>query len=202
MTKGKMDKLCKNTLNIYTNISCDILELSSINNGICIDIGTGPAFLAIEIAKNSDLEIYATDISSEMLRIARENIKKEKLENRITPLVADVHNLPFENNFADLIVSRGSMFFWKDMITAFNEIDRTLKKGGFAYIGGGYGNSGLDKIHKKYRRSLKQTDNNIKEIKKPPKISTNKLNDCLNSTNILNYKIINDKTGLWIHIHK
>jgi hypothetical protein len=39
----------------------------------------------------------------------------------------------------DLIVSRGSIFFWKDLPMAFKEIHCVLAPDGWAYVGGGFG---------------------------------------------------------------
>ena len=54
-------------------------------------------------------------------------------------MAADVHALPFRDNSFDLVISRGSIFFWRDQSTALREIVRVLKPGGYAFIGGGYG---------------------------------------------------------------
>ena len=52
-------------------------------------------------------------------------------------MLNDAESMPFEDNFADLIVSRGSMFFWNDQTKVFKEIYRVLKPNGMAYIGCG-----------------------------------------------------------------
>jgi len=61
-----------------------------------------------------------------MLEIAQKSIE-EGLEKRIKTVIGDVHQMPFPDEFADLVFTRGSMFFWKDLPTAFREIYRVLK---------------------------------------------------------------------------
>ena len=177
---------------IYPLIASQIVKRCKINRGIGIDIQYGPGSLAIALAKITALKIYSLDISEQMYLIARQNIEKENLNNRIFPLVADVHQLPFKDNFADLIVSRGSMFFWKDREQSFKDIHRVLKPSGFAYVGGGYGNIELKNKIKKSNKNNKDFDD-----AKIPKISIEELEKNFYNAGIKNYEIINDDSGLW-----
>jgi ubiquinone/menaquinone biosynthesis C-methylase UbiE len=47
-----------------------------------------------------------------MQEAASKNIREAGLEGRITLICGDVHAMPFDDDYADLIISRGSMFFW------------------------------------------------------------------------------------------
>lgn len=62
-----------------------------------------------------------------MHTIAKQNIENEGLNHQIFPLIADIHELPFKEGFTDLIISRGSMFFWEDKKQCFREIYHVLK---------------------------------------------------------------------------
>ena len=186
---------------IYPVIAKQIVERTNIKEGICIDLGTGTGALARAIAKITNLKVYALDISKDMLKLTEKYIKEEGLDDRVIPILGDVHNMPFEDNFADLIISRGSMFFWNDKIKAFKEIYRVLKPDGMAYIGGGFGNRELrEKIFAEMRRRNPNWDNEVKSRMK----NHNKeiLEDILNKAGILNYNIIDDDSGLWILIKK
>ena len=130
---------------IYPIIAEQIVDKLKIREGIAIDVGTGPAALSIAMARITNLEIYAMDISHEVLEIAQESIKNEGFNDRIMPIIGDVHQIPFQDNFANLIFSRGSLFFWNDLTTAFKEINRVLMPGGFGFIGGGFGSDAVKK---------------------------------------------------------
>ena len=186
---------------IYPVIAKQIVERTNIKEGICIDLGTGTGALARAIAKITNLKVYALDISKDMLKLTEKYIKEEGLEGKIIPILGDVHKLPFEDNFADLIISRGSMFFWNDKIKAFKEIYRVLKPGGMAYIGGGFGNKELrEKIFAEMRKRNPNWDNEVKSRMKNH--SKEILEDILDKAGIPNYKIIDDDSGLWILIKK
>jgi len=130
---------------VYPLIARQIKDKFGITEGICLDLGSGPASLSIALAKITKLKIFAVDISKEMKFIADVNIREENLSQRIHTVVADVCDMHFEDNYANLIVSRGSIFFWEDRPSAFKEIYRILKSGGTAYCGGGFGSEGMKK---------------------------------------------------------
>jgi ubiquinone/menaquinone biosynthesis C-methylase UbiE len=186
---------------LYPVIARQIVEGCKITEGICIDLGSGPAPLAIALAKITDLKIYALDISEEMYKLAKENIKAEGLSKRITPIVGDVQALPFDDNFADLLVSRGSLFFWEDKVKAFKEIYRTLKPSGMTYIGGGFGTAELeDKITKEMEERDSDWKRDVKE--RLGKRSVERFRGALREIKIQNYEIIHDDSGLWVLIRK
>lgn len=62
-----------------------------------VDVGTGCGAIAISLAKelDKDVKIYATDISPDAIAVAKENIRRHKMDGMITTLVGDaLHPLP------------------------------------------------------------------------------------------------------------
>ncbi len=55
-----------------------------------IDIGTGCGNIAIALAKSQNVRVYASDISEDVLSIAKKNAKKNKVENTIRFLCGDL----------------------------------------------------------------------------------------------------------------
>lgn len=124
---------------VYPYLAKYIVSKYGISEGWRLDLGSGPAYLAAAMAKISDLKIVALDNSPDMAKMALTNIIDAQLSQRIIPLTADVQALPFPDGSIDLIVSRGSIFFWDNRAQAFYEINRVLKPGGIAFCGGGMG---------------------------------------------------------------
>jgi ubiquinone/menaquinone biosynthesis C-methylase UbiE len=125
--------------NVYPSVANYIVMKYRINRGWCLDLGSGPAYLAIAMARITSLNIVAMDVSADMAKTALANITDRNLCHRIVPAIADVHAMPFPDSSFDIIVSRGSIFFWDDRPRAFREIYRVLKPGGVAFCGGGMG---------------------------------------------------------------
>jgi ubiquinone/menaquinone biosynthesis C-methylase UbiE len=71
----------------------------------------------------------------EGLKIARE----KGIEDRLVAVVGVAEAMPFPDNTADLVVSRGSIFFWDDPVKGLQEVYRVLRPGAKAYVGGGAG---------------------------------------------------------------
>ncbi len=99
--------------------------------GLMIDIGCGPGYLALAIAgKYPQIKITGIDISPEMLSLASRNQSIVNLNHRVNFQEADVHSLPFENNHIDFAISSLSLHHWANPESALLEIYRVLKPGG------------------------------------------------------------------------
>ena len=124
---------------VYPLIARQVVDDYGVGTGICLDIGTGPGFVGIELAKLTALEMYFIDDSQTALDKAEKNVFNSGLDNKVHFTKADVCSLPFDDGFADLVVSRGSLWFWQDQVKGLQQIHRVLKTGGIAFVGGGLG---------------------------------------------------------------
>lgn len=106
--------------------------------GIGIDVGSGPGTLIIELCKRTTLHWINADINPHFFPYFCREAETHNLGHRISAIFADAQDLPFRDNFADIIVSRGSFHLWPDKVKAFTEIYRVLKPGAPAYIGRGF----------------------------------------------------------------
>ena len=128
---------------VYPAIAEHIVKKYGITSGRCLDAGSGPGSLAIALAGITDLNICSLDKEPGMANIAQRNINEAGLNSRITTVVADICDVPFDNDYFDIIVSRGSIFFWEDKVAGIKDLYRTLKPGGVLYCGGGMGNDDI-----------------------------------------------------------
>jgi ubiquinone/menaquinone biosynthesis C-methylase UbiE len=124
-------------IEIYEYLAQQIIQDYGITQGRCLDIGAGAGPMGLEIGKRTTLQVYLLDVDAERLNIAMENSCEYNLFHRTHFIKAPVEALPFIDGYFDLVVSRGSIFFWEDMAKGLSEAWRVLKGGGVAYIGGG-----------------------------------------------------------------
>jgi len=198
-----MDELAKTVFApVYPVIARNAVTETGINKGVGLDLGCGPGMFSIAMAKESpEMDVIAMDFSDISKYIAKVNIETEHLENRIFPATGDVHALPFEDDYADLIFSRGSMFFWKDLKKAFTEIYRVLSPGGATYIGGGFGNRELkEQVTEKMLKINPQWSCYAR--KKADDDHVKKFEVIFEEIGCSSFKIINDESGFWIVLFK
>ena len=190
-------------VSVYPVVALQIIVRTGIRSGICLDLGSGPAPLAIALARASDLQIFAVDSSETALSLVPGNIVALSLEDRIIPLLADVHMIPFGDGVCDLVVSRGSYHLWEDLPVALAEIYRILKTGGKAYVGGGYGSLNLrDRMYALRRIDLNIDDPDFSGSSTFYKYSEEEIWVALDDAGIRNFRIINDESGFWMLIEK
>ncbi len=151
-------------------------ECGGIREGICIDIGCGTGNLDIELAKRSNFTIIGLDIDPDMKPLFEKRIRKASLQDRVSFVVGDAQKMPFRDDYADVIFSRGTLTFIPDIKKCLREIDRVLKPTGVAFVGGRY-------------------------IYTPQshKISTQKLKEIVHESGIPGAQVI-DMRGQWVKI--
>jgi SAM-dependent methyltransferase len=185
---------------IYPVIAKQIMERCGTASGTCIELGAGPANLSIALSRLSGLRFFATDLSQHILRHAIRNIEAEGLGARVTTVTADVHRLPFADGTADLVVSRGSMRFWRNRPAAFKEIRRVLKPGGKGYVGGGLGSSLLiDQIGREMAKRRADWQKPAGQKPRRPSIDWKVI---MEKAGFDTYDIIRDDSGSWISFRK
>jgi len=113
-------------------------EIGGIREGICIDIGCGTGNLDVELAKRSKFKIIGLDIDADMKPLFERRVREAKLQDRLSFVTGDAQDLPFEDDYADVIVSRGTLTFIPDIGECLREVDRVLKPTGVAFLGGRY----------------------------------------------------------------
>ena len=194
-----MDRIAKTAFKpIYPVIAQNAIDATGVDQGRCLDMGTGPGMLAIEVAKAAPhMTVTAFDFSDDALDIARANIREAGLEKQISTAAGDVHDMPFETGEFDLIVSRGSMFFWNDLKHAFSHILRVLSPGGKTYIGGGFGSREL-KAHVIAQMAVIDPAWNCYARKKTGDDGIQRFEKMFDELNCRRFKIIDDDTGFWI----
>ena len=175
-----------------------IIEDYGVLEGVCVDVGCGTAVFTIELCRYSKLKIYALEKEKAIYKVACMNIEKERLTGKIIPVLGDAHDLPFENEFADFIISRGSYHCWEDKAGVFKEVYRVLKKEGIGFVGGGFGRYVTEEESNRMK-SLRA--HSLKEDAKAYS-SPDKLREVIYKANISNFRIIYDKAGLWAEIKK
>lgn len=103
--------------------------LRNKRSGRILDIGCGFGEIDILLAKNTDFQITGCDISEVAVGVAKENVRRANLENRINIEEKDVYNLEYPNEYFDVVLSFGYVSA-ATYLQAQKEVARVLKPGG------------------------------------------------------------------------
>ena len=99
--------------------------------GEAADLGCGPGYLAIELARWApELHVTGVDLSDAMLTQAIVNARLAGVAHQTDFRTADAAALPFPDASLDLVVSTLSLHHWDDPVPIFNEVARVLRPGG------------------------------------------------------------------------
>ncbi|BDF94350.1 methyltransferase domain-containing protein [Pseudoalteromonas sp. KAN5] len=91
---------------------------------VCIDIGAGPG-VNISQLKQHFAQVYAVDLSFEMLKLAN---------NSTASLCADMDALPLLSNSVDVIFSNFAVQWSSNLAELLQELNRVLKQKGRVYL--------------------------------------------------------------------
>lgn len=189
-------------LPIYPLLAQQCVDDYRLDSGICLDIGTGNGYVGTEIAKITRMDIYYIDIEAEALSFARRSVAEADIDNEVFFIEADIcQGLTLADNFADFIISRGSLWFWKDRARGLAEVYRLLKVGGIALVGGGLGRY----VPWTMRKRLSGERKNTLERKGGKRLSLEEMEALAIEAGISSFRVMSDAPGdkgSWIEIHK
>ncbi len=100
---------------------CWRAAMGSWDDKIVVDIGCGPGNLYATLGGSPRL-LIGVDISRNALEMAR--------KIGYTPILADAHNLPFIDNFADIVTLNATIHHCEDMPRVLAEAARLVRPGG------------------------------------------------------------------------
>ena len=99
-----------------------------------LDVATGTAEVAIELAKINENEVFGIDISNKMLDIGNKKIIKLKLEKKVSLIKEDVENMNFSDNSFDAITIAFGVRNFDNLEKALKEVFRVMKSKGVLVI--------------------------------------------------------------------
>jgi len=89
-----------------SKLAQEIIDKTGSKEGFCVDLGAGEGDLALSLAKNSKLHIYAVEKDPAKVLAARKRLSDAGLYGtRVTVIESDPANSNLPKNFANLVVS-------------------------------------------------------------------------------------------------
>ncbi len=178
----------KRLLPLYPYFVKDLENVAgSLEGKAILEIGCGPGFMLEQLSKARPKLLVGVDISQDMLNRAKTRCGSATL------IRGDVSNLPLDNFTFDVVFSRGSVFFWKNLPLAFSELQRVTKANGCGLIGGGYGLSTPRDLIDKIKSARTSNSSNI------PKLNPHKLVQMVTELGDKASILSKKGSGFWLH---
>lgn len=123
----------------YPYVVADALKYCEPEKGFWIDLGAGKGQVAIPLIEATGNPVVMLDPNAEAMTKGLEIARGKGMGDQLFAVVGVAEEMPFPDNSVDFVVSRGSIFFWSDPVRGLQEVQRVLRPGGKAMIGGGAG---------------------------------------------------------------
>ncbi|WP_430810525.1 MULTISPECIES: bifunctional demethylmenaquinone methyltransferase/2-methoxy-6-polyprenyl-1,4-benzoquinol methylase UbiE [unclassified Carboxylicivirga] len=104
--------------------------LKDMERPLVLDVATGTGDLALEAQRRLGCKVVGVDISSEMLKVAKDKIARRNLQDVITVQEGDSENLPFEDATFDAVMVAFGVRNFENLNKGLSDMARTLKAGG------------------------------------------------------------------------
>lgn len=125
----------------YPAVADEMLGFCGKREGeIWMDLGSGGGGLGLALLgkiRNCAMIFMDPDIKS--LAGIRRKAEQRGFPGRAVVVRGSAEEIPMPDESVDVIVSRGSFYFWNDRVAGLREVWRILRPGGRAMIGGGLG---------------------------------------------------------------
>jgi ubiquinone/menaquinone biosynthesis C-methylase UbiE len=109
-----------------------LLSLCNIDDAQqVLDVGCGAGATPVFIAKEYGCKVYGVDIKARMVDRAVEAAARARVSDRIEYRTGDAQDLPYEDNFFDIVITESVTALADDKQKALNEYVRVIKPGGY-----------------------------------------------------------------------
>ena len=141
MAKSDADSKAVELPDHYETVAEDVVYFCGSSGGrVWVDLGSGPGGLGLALLeKMHEAVMVLMDPDAEALRRALHSARERGLSARAVAIVGSAESIPLSDESVDIVVSRGSIYFWQDRAQGLREVWRVLRPGGRAMIGGGLG---------------------------------------------------------------
>ncbi len=112
----------------------ELLSLCHVEEaGEILNVGCGIGATSAYIARNYACRVAGVDLSEKMIEWSKKRAREAHIEDRVEFRVANVMDLPYEDNRFDMVIAESVLGFVADKPRAIQECMRVAKPGG--YIG-------------------------------------------------------------------
>jgi demethylmenaquinone methyltransferase / 2-methoxy-6-polyprenyl-1,4-benzoquinol methylase len=99
-------------------------------NGVILDVASGTAGVALQLAARSQARVVGVDLTEQMLRQGRRRVAAAGMSDRVKLVAGRAEQLPFPNAYFDALTFTYLLRYVRDPQATLAELARVLKPGG------------------------------------------------------------------------
>jgi len=175
-------------LSHYLKKDGDVLEWGPFSGGISFAL----------LDRKPGMKITIAVESAEVFSVMETELSERKLTGKIRLMKSALVPLVYADSSFDLVIVRGGYFFLDPEGESLREIFRVLKKGGIAFVGGGYGKGTPQEIIDEIAGESRILNDRLGRIR----VSVNELEKMIGRSGLKPHTRVIEEGGLWLLINK
>jgi len=175
-------------LNYYLKEDGEVLEWGPFSGGISFSL----------LDRKPGMNITLAVEHAEVYSVMKNELAERNLTGKIRLMKSALVPLVYDENSFDLVVIRGGYFFLDPAGESLREIFRVLKKGGIAFVGGGYGKKTPQAAIDGIAEESRILNDRLGRVR----VSVADLNRMIDSSGLKPHIRIVEEGGLWLLFDK
>ncbi len=175
-----------------------IKELYGRQDGHILEIGPFSGLIFALAQKKVGQSFLIAAFPQAAIHSCQREAQKLGLEDRVRIIESDSSLIGLVDDSVDLAIFRGALFFPSLFPVDFGAIDRTLRTGGIAFVGGGFGKYTPPEVIRQIGKRSEQLNIEMGKVR----ISVDSLRNQMKSSNLEGDFEITTEGGLWVVIKK
>jgi len=175
-----------------------IEELYGRRDGNILEMGPFSGLIFTLAQKNIGNTYSIAAFPQEMIPLYRQEAGKLGLEERVRIIDSDSSLIGIADGSVDLAIFRGALFFQTLFQVDFGAIYRTLRMGGIAFVGGGFGKHTPPEVISQIGKRSEQLNAALGRVR----VTAESVSDQLRSSSLEEKCEITTEGGLWVVMKK
>ena len=173
-------------------------ELYGRRDGQLLEIGPFSGLIFVLAERRIGRSFVIAAFPGAAFRQSQQQSQRLGLEKEVRVIESDASLAGVKDRSADLAIFRGALFFPSFFQVDFKAIDRTLRPGGIAFVGGGFGKYTPEEVIRQIGKRSEQLNLELGKVR----ISLEAVEERLKSANLESTFQVSTEGGLWVILRK
>jgi hypothetical protein len=173
-------------------------ELYGRRDGHILEIGPFSGLIFALARRNVGQSFLIAAFPQAAVRLCRQEAQKLGLKEKVRIIESDDSLTLVPDDSVDLAIFRGALFFPSLFQVDFGAIDRKLKKGGIAFVGGGFGKHTPPEIISRMGKRSEELNAELGKVR----VTEESVRDQLRATSLEANAEITTEGGFWVVMKK